>query len=120
MKRSGHLLCTFGLNRVLQFVVLMSVCWTYQDSRVEATTTCDCADCVSYCTAGWALAKYCGITGARYEGGVGSGQPSRGVYCVSNCTGLGEGGVVTVLRREGGCFVVCPTVLGREGVVVQG
>ncbi|XP_078684912.1 uncharacterized protein LOC144918226 isoform X1 [Branchiostoma floridae x Branchiostoma belcheri] len=52
MKRSGHLVCTFGFNRVLQFVVLMSVCWTYQDSRVEATTTCDCAaDCVSYCTA---------------------------------------------------------------------
>ncbi|KAI8510809.1 hypothetical protein Bbelb_117250 [Branchiostoma belcheri] len=89
MKRSGHLVCTFGLNRVLQFLVLTSVCWTYQDSRVEATTTCDCADCVSYCTAGWALAKYCGITGPRYEGGVGSGQPSRGVYCVSNCTGLG-------------------------------
>ncbi|XP_019636942.1 PREDICTED: uncharacterized protein LOC109479413 isoform X2 [Branchiostoma belcheri] len=56
MKRSGLLLCTFGLNRVLQFVVLMSVCWIYQDSRVEATT-CDCAaDCVSYCTAGVNLA----------------------------------------------------------------
>ncbi|KAI8501946.1 hypothetical protein Bbelb_203580 [Branchiostoma belcheri] len=85
MKRSGLLLCTFGLNRVLQFLVLTSVCWTYQDSRVEATT-CDCAaDCVSYCTAGRALAKYYGITGPRYEGDGGSGKPSRGVYCVSNC-----------------------------------
>ncbi|XP_078661610.1 A disintegrin and metalloproteinase with thrombospondin motifs 9-like [Branchiostoma floridae x Branchiostoma belcheri] len=52
MKRSGHPLCTFGLNRVLQFLVLTSVCWTNQDIRVEATT-CNCAaDFVSYCTAG--------------------------------------------------------------------
>ncbi|KAI8510743.1 hypothetical protein Bbelb_116590 [Branchiostoma belcheri] len=114
MKRSGHLLCTFGLNRVLQFLVLTSVCWTYQDSRVEATTTCDCADCVSYCTAGWALAKYYGITGPRYEGDGGSGQPSRGVYCVSNCTGLGEPPVVQSTcpagyqRFQENCFKAFP------------
>ncbi|KAI8501947.1 hypothetical protein Bbelb_203590 [Branchiostoma belcheri] len=115
MKRSGLLLCTFGLNRVLQFLFLTSVCWTYQDSRVEATT-CDCAaDCVSYCTAGWALAKY---YWAEVRGGWRVGKPSRGVYCVSNCTL----GLLYCAGRGLFCCVSNCTAQGRgrEGVVVQG